>query len=153
MYPHVDIHNCFSVPVFWFSLDHICLWWYLKLVRCMCVAILNGCVSSCCYSHMVLYPSVDIHTWSCVHLLICIIFMDHHIDVHTRSCTIILQTTIFHYPSVNICTRSYILMLIITLNHVWLCWYSYFVMCHHEVIQFGSCITMFSFIHGHASQC
>ena len=136
---HVDIHNWSSSPM---------------------LILLLGHVSPCLYSHLVMYPCVDILTWLYIPIIIFWLSVYFVLWFTLGHVVLLLIVTLFYismsihspfmkYSQVDVHSLSCIDMLILTFVHVGHYCSSHLVICPHVDIHTCSCIPMLIFILGH----
>ena len=128
-YSHLFMDNSVAVltlscvPVLTFRL---CKGSLVDILTWVCVSILqliSGHVSPCCYSFLVMYPSVGIPTWSCIP-----VHYWSYVPILALSLGHVSYSWYFHLvtcPHVDICTWSCIPMWIFSLSYVspWWGWH------------------------------
>lgn len=115
MYPNLATQTL-SLSPFWCSYLDMYHWVDIYTWSCKPMLIFSfGYMSPCRYSHLVMYLNVDWHTSSYIHMLICPLVMYPTFDIHTWSCV----TIITH---VTIITWSHVPIFICTISHGCWCW-------------------------------
>ena len=126
MCPYFNIHTCSWVPVLKFILGHWSPCWFSHLVYVLILIISFWHVSNfnstfdhifiCWYLHLVMYPHVDIHTCSCIAVMVLNL-------LHVLLCCYSHLVTCTHFD-IHTCSRITVLTLLIICPH----WYFYLVM-------------------------
>ena len=125
-----------------------------------------GHISACGYPYLVMHPTIDIHTWSCVHILIFPCFhvlpcwyshlvMYLNVDSHTYSYILYLYPHLFTFATVDIHTWWGVPVLLFSFGHVSLCifklghvspwWYSrhnHLFPCYYSNLTMYCCVAI-----------